>query len=542
MKRRILCLGFCLLLVTCLGGQAVLAQQDASNDANAPKDADKQVKQDQPEATQNESDQPEAEKKEEEKKEEAAKKEPPKPEAAAPASHVVKKELLKIEVTLDGTFESDAMTPIIVKPKAWSKLIVLKAVEHGAKVKRGELLIALDMEKIDRAIADAKTGLEEGAVALQLAESQLKLAATTTPMDLAAAKRSRKNALQDLDHYFKVSRAMSLKSADNSLRMSQESLENNLEELRQLEKMYKADDLTEETEEIILKRARASVERSKFYLERAKVNHQQTLKVEIPRRDISTKESTRRAELGSGSSEVTLPLNLKKQRLALAKLKRDHGRAKEKLKEMLADRAAMTVKAPAAGIVYYGKCTRGKFTAGTSSSSLKPGKALAAGSTVMTIVKPRPMFVRTTVPEKELHQVSAGVKGKATPVGYPDMKLTAIVDRVAGIPLASGGFDGRITVALNHKAEALVPGMKCKVKLTTYENQEALTIPIKALMTNEKNDEKKYVFRLNKKGKPKKRPVKIGRRTAEKVEILKGLAEGDKILLERPKDKNENKK
>ncbi len=527
MKRRILCLSFCLLLVTCLGGQAVLAQQAA------PNDADKQVKQDQPEAAKEE-----VVAKEEAAKEDAAKKEEPKPEAAEPASHVVKKEPLKVEVALDGIFESDAMTPIIVKPKAWSSLIVLKAVEHGTKVKRGDLLIALDLEKIDRAIADAKTGLEEGAVALQLAENALKLAATTTPMDLATARRSLKNTLQDYEHYVNVSRALSLKSADMSLKSSQQSLENNLEELRQLEKMYKADDLTEETEEIILKRARAAVERSKFYMERAKVNHQQALKVEIPRLDISKKESKRRAELGAGSSAVTLPLALKKQRMDLAKLKRDHGRAKEKLKDMLADRAAMTVKAPAAGIVYYGKCTRGKFTAGSTSSSLTPGKSLAAGSTVMTIVRPRPMFVRTTVPEKALHQVSAGVKGKATPVGYPEMKLTAIVDRVAGIPLSAGGFDARITVAINHKAEALVPGMKCKVKLTAYENEEALTIPVKALMTNEKNDEKKYVYFLNKKGKPKKRPVQVGHRTAEKVEILKGLAEGDKILLERPKDEN----
>ena len=43
----------------------------------------------------------------------------------------------------------------------------------------------------------------------------------------------------------------SVKSADNMLAYEKE-------ELRQLEKMYKADDLVEETEEIVLKRAPAT--------------------------------------------------------------------------------------------------------------------------------------------------------------------------------------------------------------------------------------------------------------------------------------------
>jgi len=153
----------------------------------------------------------------------------------------------------------------------------------------------------------------------------------------------------------------------------------------------------------------------------------------------------------------------------------------------------------------------------------------------MTIVKPRPMFIRTSVAEKQLHQVRAGIKGTAVPTGYPDMKLTAIVQHVATVPSGSLDFDSRITVAVDDKAEPLMPGMTCKVTLVSYENKEALTIPPSYLKTDKVDKEKQYVYLLRKKGKPKKQSVTVGKRTATKVEILKGLSEGDQVLLEAPK-------
>jgi multidrug efflux pump subunit AcrA (membrane-fusion protein) len=122
------------------------------------------------------------------------------------------------------------------------------------------------------------------------------------------------------------------------------------------------------------------------------------------------------------------------------------------------------------------------------------------------------------------------------PTGYPDIKLTAIVERVAPIPTGSGSFDSRITVALDDKAEPLMPGMTGRVTLVSYENKEALTVPLKCLKTDEADEEKHYVYLLDKTGKPQKQYVTVGKRTAMKVEILKGLSEKDEVLIEPPKE------
>jgi len=68
-------------------------------------------------------------------------------------------------------------------------------------------------------------------------------------------------------------------------------------ELHELEKMYKADDLTEETEEIVLKRQRNSVEFAQFSLDNAKLDSEEMTKVRIPRMDIRMKEMLDRTAL-----------------------------------------------------------------------------------------------------------------------------------------------------------------------------------------------------------------------------------------------------
>jgi len=153
----------------------------------------------------------------------------------------------------------------------------------------------------------------------------------------------------------------------------------------------------------------------------------------------------------------------------------------------------------------------------------------------MTLVEPRPVFVRAAVAEKELQYVRAGLKGIAVPTGYPHIRLPARVEQLDPVPSSSGCFGSQITVELDRKARALTPGMTCKVKFIPYRNERALTVPLKAVIADEWDDQKHYVYVLTTSGKTKKQRVTVGKRTETKIEILEGLSEGDQILLECPK-------
>jgi multidrug efflux pump subunit AcrA (membrane-fusion protein) len=210
------------------------------------------------------------------------------------------------------------------------------------------------------------------------------------------------------------------------------------------------------------------------------------------------------------------------------------------LKKLLADRDMMTVKSPIDGIVYYGKSVRGKFSDSNSlAESLRPNGSIMPNQIVMTVVAPRPMSITATVPETQLHYLRPGLKGIATPTGYPDLKLSTEIDDVSDVPTAPGSFDAGLAVTLSRKSKWIMPGMSCKIKLVPYLKKDALVVPPKYIQTDDVDEDKNFVWLLDKDGKPQRRDIKVGEKTDKHVEILKGLTEGEKVSLEGPKEKEQ---
>ncbi len=163
---------------------------------------------------------------------------------------------MKVVVTLDGIFTAEKMTPVALQPEVWSQFEIVEIVKHGTEVHEGEVLVKFDAEKIDREIADLELDLHQSELAIRKAEQELPRAEKSLAMAETDAAQNDKNARDDYDRYFKTDRPMILKSIEYSLKGAQFQLDYEQDELDQLEKMYKADDLTEETEEIVLKRSR----------------------------------------------------------------------------------------------------------------------------------------------------------------------------------------------------------------------------------------------------------------------------------------------
>src|SRR3972149_4579983 len=217
----------------------------------------------------------------------------PAKESSTPAAptYTVKREPFKIQIELDGLFESREMSEIVLHPEEWSTFPVAEAVEHGTRMKKGDVLITFDSEKIDRAIDDLRAEQRLAEVALKQAEDQLAVLEKTTPMDLEASQRAQRIAEEDQKQYLEVGRPLRIKMSEFQLKVAKQSLEYQRQELEQLEKMYKADDLTEETEEIVLKRQRDAVERAEFNAQREEVEYDQSIKYQVPRTDEQIKET-----------------------------------------------------------------------------------------------------------------------------------------------------------------------------------------------------------------------------------------------------------
>jgi multidrug resistance efflux pump len=468
----------------------------------------------------------------------AAKPAETKPADTKPTTYKVRKRLLRVDVALEGVFEATSVAEVVLRPQEWSEFEVLKAVEHGTTVKPGDLLVSIDTEKIDRAIADLERDLALARLSLQETETQLQLGRVTGPLDLAMGERSKRNIDQDMAHYLQVERPMMERTLKFMVKMAEDRLAYEQEELRQLEKMYKADDLVEETEEIILRRARDSVAQAKFGLERATTDRDSLLKISIPRAEEALKMSVQRQAIELKKTQASVPAAQRKIELSLEKMKVDLGRNQERFGRLVADRKLMNVKAPIGGIVYYGRVVRGKWIgAEMSADKLRRGARLMADDVFMTIVEPRPLTVRAAASEKQLRYVVAGMKAGVTPTAFPDLKLDAIVERVAGVPGTAKEFDTVLTLAMNAEARAVMPGMSCEVKILLFFKPDPLAIPLSALGSDEADPAKCLVALPSKAGPPVRREVAVGRRTEKLAEIVKGLSEGEEILAEFPKEK-----
>lgn len=461
-----------------------------------------------------------------------------KPEDSKPDTYTVKADTLKIDLDLEGVFVAQTMTAVEIQPESWSSFKVVRAVEHGEEVEKGDVLIEFETDKIDEAIADQEAAQELAELSLKQAELGLKLLEATTPIDLKMVERQKRMMAEDLERFLKIDIALSKKSAQYSLKSSEQTLEYQLEELKQLEKMYKADDLTEETEEIILKRQRNAVERAKFYLELAKNRFDEMMNVYLPRDKESMQVSAELYELSMNRLKATLPIDLEREKIGLEKLKVQQKRDRDKFADLKKDRKLMTITAPASGIVFYGKCVRGKWSGASSiADKLRPG-ATASTGTLMTIVSPRPLQIRATVEEKDLHWVKKGMRGTVKPTAIPDGRATATISEIDRIQGVDGKYAAVFRVALNEEMDAIMPGMNCKVKVVPYLKKRTLVIPTKAMQTDELDDTRHYVQLVNDDGRQVKQAITIGKKKGEIVEILDGLAKGDKILAEYPKDKD----
>ncbi|HLN33223.1 MAG TPA: HlyD family efflux transporter periplasmic adaptor subunit [Gemmataceae bacterium] len=475
---------------------------------------------------------------EQEKDTKAKTAEAPAAPAAKGATCKVEKADFKIEIPLKGVLEAEHTSEISLKPKAWtpmvmpSSLIVQKAVEQGTAVKKGEVLVEFDLEKIDRALKDLREERKHTEIAIKQAQEDLAMTEKSTPIDLAAAERAKKIADEDLAKFLKVDRPLAEESAKHALENAEFALQSTQEELKQLQKMYRDKDLTEETEEFILRRQKHMVRFMEFQLKSARIHTDDTLRLDLPRREVNMHETATKSELAWEKARDGLPLSLRQKRLALEKLKYDAGKARQKLDNLEEDRKLLTVHSPADGIVYYGKATQGQWSTSSAATKLQHGGSVSPEEVFMTVVQTRPLSVRAVVEEKDLHLLQPGLKGKVVVAGYPDVKLSGQVAQVSSIPQTPGNFEARVNVEPGDDAKAIMPGMACSVKVLAYQKKNVLVVPDSAVLSDD--DDGHYVLLPVKGGKPEHRTVKIGKRWGGKTEILEGLNEGDEISCTKP--------
>lgn len=453
--------------------------------------------------------------------------------ATAADPYKVKLVPFKLEAKLEGAFEPPTLTEVRIDPKRWSQFVVETAVPHGTRVGKGDVLVTVETDKIDEQIRELEMGGRLSDLAHGLLEREVQLLEKSTPLQLEQARRSQRIAAEDLKRYEEKEAAQAAAMNDMSLKFREFSRENSEEELEQLEKMYEQDDLTEESEEIVLKRARFEAAAARFFEKLARDEHERNVAFDLPRRLESVRRASQAATLDLERAEAALPVALARAKLELEKATNDRRKAAENLAELKADRKRMPITAPADGVVYYGRWRNGKWTdAENAAGKLRDGGQIDPRETVITIVSPGKLAVRSGVPEKDLARVPVDAPARVVPKAFPDTRLKAKVRSVSAVPVGNGRFEAVLDLVAEDPR--LVAGMEAEIRVTAEQKAEALAIPKKAVFAEDLDDDQRFVYVVAAGKEPAKRTVAVGRSNDELIEILAGLTVGEEILLEKP--------
>ncbi len=200
----------------------------------------------------------------------------------------------------------------------------------------------------------------------------------------------------------------------------------------------------------------------------------------------------------------------RKEEIAAARAQLDQSKAALSLARQKLGKTK--VLSPLAGVVRLKRVSKGEF--------------VKNGNPLFTIIQSNPLKLRFTLSEKDV--------GKVKPRQEVSLRVDAFPDKE---------FKGNVTTiypSLEEKTrtlmvEALVPnpeeslkaGLFVKVILYTGPAKETVVIPITALLY----EESKIKIFVEDEGRAKERPVVVGGKYGELMEIAEGLKEGEKVVV-----------
>jgi HlyD family secretion protein len=418
-------------------------------------------------------------------------------------------------------------TLIRLDSKVWPDFEITQLAAHGSMVAAGAALVTFDAAAITKKLADASRACAISELNLAQATLELAILTESTPLKLDSVRRAARNAKDENQYFSATRRNAAEQQAAHALMRAKETLGNQQEELRQLTKMYAADELTEETEEIILVRQRDAVGHAEFALRMEQLDHDRTLKVTLPREAETLAASERDTALALAKAEAELPRQLIVQKLQLEALNTACTRDKETLADLQADRKLFEIKAPAAGWFYHGPIEDGRWTTGELIKSLLVGgKAPVKRAFATFIPTTAKLGLTAFVDAASARALAPGLKGSATLSGREDLELPLQLTQLASTPEPDGRYRANLEVTWP-EGLLIAPGTPAEVTLIAYDKAAAIAVPTKALTFTPGGWTVEVKLAD---GKTEHRLVKRGRAAKDTTEIRSGLEAGQVIL------------
>ena len=171
------------------------------------------------------------------------------------------------------------------------------------------------------------------------------------------------------------------------------------------------------------------------------------------------------------------------------------------------------------------------------------------------------MTVSAQVSEAEIPRIRVGMPVYFSTLGMPKRRWEGKVRQIMPTPEAVNNVVlYNVVFDVANPDQALMPQMSAQASFVLASAEDALLVPVSALLAAPKNQapmdavqepksvkgknnpkQRKFMVRVLKNGKPEEREVSVGIMTRTTAQILAGLTEGETIYLSAPVDKKQDK-
>ena len=476
----------------------------------------------------------------------------PNPAAAGETAAAVREKLV---VTITESGEVDAKHSTDVRCEVEGQSFVVWVIEEGNTVKKGDKLIELDAADLQEKLQTQDMVYKTAKAAFDKADQAYLISKSLRESALSVAQLKAKFALLDLKKFLGTDLADRLIKADGALAadvlLKDKALGGAaLQQLRKLQtdidlanqKLSRAKDKLEWTEklkekgyvtgseleadrldcrsqEVLLDQARTELELFVAYAFQKSLEQAYTdwleAKRECERIDARTKSDMEAAKATRDVGEEGLVLeevHLKKAKDQVAKC---------------------TILAPQQGMVVYD--TSGNRW--NQNFVLEPGATVRNQQTLLKLPDMTEMHVKAKLHESVVKQVSDKAPAYVTIDAFPGDRLTGTVTKIAIMPdrgnfWLNPGLKSYITeVTLDKTPPNLKPGMSAQVEILVDTRPSVLQVPVSAVFVD-KGFQVAYV--RTPEGAAETRRVEVGLSNDKRIEITKGIEEGEVVYLFKP--------
>ena len=438
---------------------------------------------------------------------------PAKPEVTA----VVERSDLEVVVEGEGSLDVSRREKIKLTFKEYpGPLVVAEVATHGQRIAKHAMLLRLDVEPLERMLRGAREDQEASQTRAAAAREELGNLQATQRLKLVRAMLERGQAARDLEGFKQYGEEKLLKGKALAVRAQEARLNDQQDELEQLEKIYRESKLAAETKEIVLERARRDVALGAQGLELSRKDEKWTREFEHPQKKEQVQAAADHKKLEAELAEAAFRLAELAKREDVKKAERAARETEERVARLESDLKHLLWRAPFDGVVL--------------SRGLEAGDKANPHAVLAELLDPSNFEVHFTLRAGELEGLACGEKVLVQLLDRPDLELEGKVREISSVTGAEGADRGSarfgIRASLNSNPE-LLPGLQARVRVPRGKRKGALSVPRAAVQ--DKDGRTFCQVRVGEK--TERREVVLGLGNRERVQVLKGLAERETVLL-----------